>query len=155
LEVRSPKRINGLRPGYTCKTPRSKASTELRLVFGATTEILYGEDANLNGLLDQNENDGTISLPYDNRDGRIDPGLFEYVTVYSVESNMAPDGNAKTNVNNPAQLQPFLESVLGSQRAGQIIGVAGTNNSSLLQFYVRCSQASQNPMTPEEFRTDR
>ena len=36
--------------------------------------MLYGEDANLNGVLDPNENDGNITPPFDNRDGRLDYG---------------------------------------------------------------------------------
>jgi hypothetical protein len=46
---------------------------EVRLVYGATLEILYGEDVNRNGILDPNENDGDVTLPLDNADGRIDP----------------------------------------------------------------------------------
>src|ERR1043166_6895475 len=52
-------------------------------------DILYGEDANLNGLLDPNENDGPQTLPDDNRDGRLDHGIFEYLTVYSRQPNAA------------------------------------------------------------------
>ena len=47
-------------------------------------DYLYGEDANLNGILDPNENDGPLNPPNDNQDGILDPGLFEYVTVWTV-----------------------------------------------------------------------
>ena len=54
--------------------------------------LLYGEDANLNGMLDPNENDGMKLPPYDNQDGILDPGLFEYVTVLSHETTHGTNG---------------------------------------------------------------
>ena len=48
---------------------------ELLLVKGFTARIVYGEDANLNGLLDPNEDDGDASFPPDNGDGVLDRGL--------------------------------------------------------------------------------
>ncbi len=36
---------------------------ELRLVYGATLDLLFGEDTNLNGTLDPNEDDGDQSPP--------------------------------------------------------------------------------------------
>lgn len=63
---------------------------ELALVAGVTREILYGEDANLNGVLDANEDDGDRSLPKDNSDGKLDPGIYEYLTVFSKEPANRP-----------------------------------------------------------------
>ena len=55
-------------------------------------DILYGEDANLNGMLDPNENDGMTLPPYDNQDGILDPGVFEYVTTWSHEATLGTNG---------------------------------------------------------------
>ena len=55
---------------------------------------LYGDDGNLNGALDLNENDGDTSAPDDDRNGVLDPGILEYVTVWSREPT-----NTRTNVN--------------------------------------------------------
>lgn len=60
---------------------------ELLLIPGITPQLLYGEDANRNGILDPNENDGDQSLPYDNADGVLDLGWSAYLTTYSVEAN--------------------------------------------------------------------
>jgi len=46
-----------LRPPYKCKNAPFETVDELRLVFGAQMDMLYGEDNNLNGVLDPNEND--------------------------------------------------------------------------------------------------
>ncbi len=72
-----------LDPPYNSKDSDFETVEELRLVLGADDELLYGEDANRNGVLDPNENDGDASYPDDNQDGRLDYGLIEYLTVYT------------------------------------------------------------------------
>ncbi len=109
-----------LDPPYRCKHAPFETVEELRLVYGMTTDLLYGEDINLNGVLDPNEDDGDVLLPTDNRDGRLDPGIFEYVTVYTREPN-----TGRTNVNNPQQLALLLEAKLGVQRANEILARLG------------------------------
>ncbi len=93
---------------YSVTLPRNGAIDtieELLLVQGVTPQLLYGEDANRNGLLDPNENDGIVSLPFDNEDGVLDLGWSEYLTTNSVESNYrhAIDkfGEERINVNEP------------------------------------------------------
>src|SRR5262249_985460 len=129
-------------PAYRCKNADFESVDELHLVQGADIDILFGEDANLNGILDPNENDANVSLPNDNRDGQWDPGLFEYLTVYSRQpSNL-------TNVNNRAQLASLLNDKFGSDRANQVLaGLGGAlgNVRSLLQFYILSE------MTADEF----
>lgn len=60
---------------------------ELMFVLGVEPQLMYGEDANRNGILDPNENDGEQSLPMDNADGILDLGWAAYLTTYSVEAN--------------------------------------------------------------------
>jgi len=56
---------------------------ELLLIKGFNAGVLYGEDANLSGLLEPNENDAAESFPPDNADGVLDLGLREYLTVFT------------------------------------------------------------------------
>jgi type II secretory pathway component PulK len=127
-------------PPYRCKNANFESVDELRLVFGAYLDILYGEDANLNGLLDPNENDGDVSPPSDNRDGRLDTGILDYATVYSRQPGTG------TNVNNGPGLAGLLQQKFDADRANQILAqVAGTTFSNVLQFYIRSG------MTREEF----
>ena len=44
-------------PPYICKNDPFETVDEVRLVYGATMDLLVGEDANRNGVLDPNEND--------------------------------------------------------------------------------------------------
>ncbi|MBE7502302.1 MAG: general secretion pathway protein GspK [Verrucomicrobiales bacterium] len=117
-----------LNPPYRCKNAPFESLEELRLVYGADLLLLYGDDANLNGLLDPNEDDGENSPPADNRDGRLDPGLFEYLTVSSREPNTAPDGSTRINVSstNRTELASLLEEHLGADRANEILRAFGT-----------------------------
>ncbi|MCD8534020.1 MAG: type II secretion system protein GspK [Verrucomicrobia bacterium] len=88
---------------YSIKNAPFETVDELRLVFGATTEMLYGEDTNQNGILDPNENDGDLTPPADNGDGVLDFGLIEYVTVYASE----PDADtAAAGENNDGNTNP-------------------------------------------------
>jgi len=119
-----------LNPPYRCKNTNFESAAELRLVSGMTLQTLFGEDANLNGILDQNENDGDISTPSDNRDGRLDAGLLEYFTVFTAHPSTL------TNVNDTRQLATLLESKFSADRANQILARVGTGLSSVLEFYL-------------------
>ena len=139
---------------YKTKNAPFESVEELQLVEGMTVEILYGEDANLNGILDANENDGDDSPPHDNRDGHLDPGLMEYFTVYSREPTIG------TNINNQQAVQALLQSTLGPARTTEIVrqlyptrppirggggSVGAPPMGSLVEFYLRSG------MTQAEF----
>ena len=78
--------------GYEPKNAPFETVDELRLVYGATQDLLVGEDLNRNGILDPNEKDL-------NSDGELTPGLIEDVTVYTREPNFHAGGTTLTNVN--------------------------------------------------------
>lgn len=154
-----------LNPPYHCKNSNFESVEELRMVYGMTMEILYGEDTNRNGALDQNENDGNTTPPFDNHDGRLDPGLIEYVTVYSRESNTTTNGTQRVNVtgnNAVQQMASVLQEALGADRANQVLRQLGGNTGggrgnppggggttttfrSVLEVFIRSG------MTTEEF----
>ncbi|MGA2280866.1 MAG: hypothetical protein ABSG80_11255 [Verrucomicrobiota bacterium] len=127
--------------GYTDKNSPFETVDELRLVYGATIDLLIGEDVNRNGVLDANETDV-------NGNGTLDPGLFEYVTVYSRQPNFHSDGTLLTNVNTRATLRSLLQSAFGSSRATQIMtrlgftsgggggGATAPTYNNLLRFYL-------------------
>ncbi len=137
-------------PPYQRKGAPFETVDELRLVYGTTMDILVGDDLNRNGVLDPSE-------PDEDGDGQVDPGIIEYLTVYSREPNTHSDGTPLTNINSQPQLRALLQSNFGGGRATQILsrlgyGTAtrpgtGTTNtavrgtavtlSGLLQFYLR------------------
>ncbi|MEM9082948.1 MAG: hypothetical protein AAGB34_05065 [Planctomycetota bacterium] len=71
---------------------------ELELVVGVNPTLLRGEDWNLNGQLDPNENDGDVTFPPDDEDGRLDAGWSMFITAESVEGTLTPDGLPKLDL---------------------------------------------------------
>jgi DNA uptake protein ComE-like DNA-binding protein len=151
-----------LNPPYAAKSAPFESVDELRLVYGSDMGTLVGEDVNRNGALDPNETDA-------NRNSQVDPGILEYVTVYSQEPNTNPDGSLLVNVSdlsgtNVNNLRNLLSTNFSPQRATNILdrlGVGGTGPTaapanpaspgtgntinSPLMFYV------QSGMTEQEF----
>jgi DNA uptake protein ComE-like DNA-binding protein len=134
-------------PAYNSKHAPFETLDELRLVYGMDLATLYGEDANLNGFLDPNEDDADNLPPYDNHDGHLDVGLFDYVTVFSRESNTDTNGNLRVNITSTAQ-QSQLRTLLQQQSIKQkdintivqnatTVGTARVPVTSLLEFYLR------------------
>ncbi len=136
--------------GYLPKNAPFETVDELRLVYGATVDMLAGDDLNRNGVLDGSEKDSTGT-------GELNSGLLEYTTVYTREPNFHSDGTPLTNVtalvtgNSDTQLRTFF------QNAG--IGNAATaatalyryvhntpgqvnNFNGLMDFALRCRNAS-------------
>ncbi len=100
--------------GYTDKNSPFETVDELRLIYGATIDLLVGEDVNRNGVLDANETDL-------NGNGILDPGLFEYLTVYSRQPNFHSDGSSLTNVNLAIER---LQTLFQSAGVGNASGLA-------------------------------
>jgi DNA uptake protein ComE-like DNA-binding protein len=88
--------LNYAQLGYQEKDASFETVDELRLVYGATMDLLAGDDLNRNGVLDANEKSLTGN-------GQVNPGLLEYATVYTREPNFQSDGTTLTNVNTASQ----------------------------------------------------
>ena len=128
---------SGLQPPYLCKNAPFETVDELRMVYGVDIDLLYGEDANLNGFLDPNENDGDITPPSDNQDGHLDPGLFEYVTVYTHAPTLQTNGQPRIVTTNVTALQNLVKSNLNLTLPLATRFPAGF--PSPLQFYIAAS----------------
>ncbi len=128
-----------LHPPYLCKNTNFETTDELRLVYGATMDLLVGEDANRNGVLDPVEYD-------EDHDNQADCGLLEYLTVYTREPNTRSDGSARINISSSSQtrLASLLQTNLGASRANAVLARLGTSTTfrSPLQFYLRSGMSS-------------
>ena len=130
--------------GYTEKEAPFETVDELRLVDGVTLDVLLGEDLNRNGVLDANEKD-------QNGNGQLDPGLLEYLTVYSREPNFHSDGSILTNVNTAAreQLLTLFQNASVNNATTLATAIyaythptrgAGQTFPNLLSFYLFCQR---------------
>lgn len=139
----------GLNPARLNKGAAFESVDELRLVNGTSLDLLFGEDTNRNGALDDNENDGELSPPRDNQDGVLQAGLLEFVTVFSRQPNTRSNGSPRVNITTPQQragLPALLRSAFSTERANALLANVGNANfSSVAEFMV----ASR--MTADEF----
>ena len=112
-----------LTPPYPAKNSPLDSLDELLLVRGVTLGLLYGEDANRNGVLDPNENDGDVSSPPDNQDGVLQMGWSAYLSVFGREKNLQSDGTPRININGNdlATLYDTLEESFDSTVAQFVI----------------------------------
>ncbi|MFQ5804871.1 MAG: hypothetical protein ACE5I3_00310 [Phycisphaerae bacterium] len=105
---------NALDPGppYNAKNGPFDSVEELLLVKGITAAVLYGEDVNCNGILDENEDDGEESFPYyDNADGILDYGIAPFLTVWAREVDVSLDNKQRISLHNDAAtVQAQLEA---------------------------------------------
>lgn len=127
---------------YQCKNAPLETVGELFLVKGATREIILGEDVNRNGVLDDNENDGDLSEPPDNRDGRLDRGLLPFVTVYGGQGGSSSSGGASlvdVNDTRSQALPDLLRKSLSADRAAVVLDRIRRERpfENILDFYFR------------------
>jgi type II secretory pathway component PulK len=130
--------------GYLPKNAPLETVDELRLVYGATVDLLAGDDINRNGVLDASEKDTTGT-------GQLNSGLFEYTTVWTREPNFHSDGSSLTNVNTAAEakIQALLQACnvgnatsMGTQlyRSIHPAGTGGVNAcNNILDLALRCN----------------
>lgn len=84
---------------------------ELRLIKGIDDLTFYGNDKNLNGVLDANEDDGS---------GELHLGLAGLLTVYSYEFNRDGNGNKRVNLQT-AQSDDLTQLGLSAAQAQAIM----------------------------------
>ncbi len=85
--------------GHEAKNAMLLTVEELLLVVGFDALSLWGEDANFNGTMEANENDGDESFPPDNGDGQLQRGLVSRFTAVTYEREIADDGKPRININ--------------------------------------------------------
>ena len=112
-------------PPYRPRQSRFEHLRELLLVRGITSDLLFGEDQNANGLLDPNEDDGSVTMPPDDENGILNRGWSEFLTLVSREGVLDADGIVKINLNQQdlAELYDELLPLLGPEMARYIVAM--------------------------------
>jgi DNA uptake protein ComE-like DNA-binding protein len=138
-----------LQPPYTCKNAPFESIEELALLNGAHRQLVYGEDANLNGALEPNEDDGDKTLPADDSNGIVNSGIFSYLTCFSREPTTQSDGTTgRINVTDAASrqaLQTLLEEKIPARAADILAALGQTPATSVLDF------SNRGALTAEEY----
>lgn len=93
---------SGLSPAYAPKNGPLETVEELLLVRGVTPQLLFGADINRNGMLDSHELDEeTTSVDTSDVDPSSFRGWSAYLTLYSLEWNVNPEGQPRIYLNEP------------------------------------------------------
>jgi DNA uptake protein ComE-like DNA-binding protein len=139
-----------LDPARVNKAAPFETTDELRLVYGATLDLILGEDTNRNGALDPSEDDGDLTPPHDNQDGQLQPGMLEYVTAFSNQPNTTLAGGQRMNITTAqgrARLQALLTGKgIAAGRAATIVRNTGTGTFTSVADFMLTSR-----MTAAEF----
>lgn len=118
----------GLDLPYRIRNGPLQTVGELLLVRGIGPDTFAGEDADLDGVLDPNEDDMSVSPPDDDGDGRLDRGLGGLATVWSYELNRDAFGDKRTNLNT-ADKKTLMESFNFTDALAQAVTSSGGGSS--------------------------
>jgi competence ComEA-like helix-hairpin-helix protein len=132
-----------LQPPYLPRNGPFQTTRELLMVRGVTRELFGGEDANLNGILDPEEDDGDDSYPPDNRDGVLDSGWSGLLTVDSSVRNVSASGQTRINVQSADESSLTGVHGISSDIAKAIIAYRGQNRLESLVDLLDVSAAPQ------------
>lgn len=109
---------------------------ELELVAGMDPRDVRGEDWNLNGLLDPNENDGDESWPPDNADGILDAGYSAILTASSVDGGLSVSGEAKIDLTATDEGELVSRLKVSNDQAATIVAHVAANPAATLSDFI-------------------
>ncbi|MGQ0627970.1 MAG: hypothetical protein ACT4PL_07710 [Phycisphaerales bacterium] len=126
----------GLPIPYRPRNGPIRSLHELELVIGVKPEWVRGEDWNLNGLLDPGEDDGDITWPPDNRDGKLDAGWSAIVSTGGTSGGIAPTGEKRLDL--ATEQASAVAAAVGceSDQADAIVGHV-TGGATTLGDFIR------------------
>jgi general secretion pathway protein K len=121
----------------TIRNGNFRSIAELELVVGMTPELVRGEDWNLNGRLDPNEDDGEASWPPDNADGTLQAGLSAILTASSVDGGLAASGQARLDLTTASAAQVIERTGVEPAQAAAVVGYGASSGATMTEFIRR------------------
>jgi DNA uptake protein ComE-like DNA-binding protein len=109
------------------------------LLQGVDSWFVRGEDWNLNGILDPNENDGNASDPPDNADGILDAGWSGIVTADSLDGGWAASGQARLNLTEASEADLVARTQMTSDQAKVVIDYVNLQTTATMADFLRRS----------------
>jgi DNA uptake protein ComE-like DNA-binding protein len=123
-----------LASGYRPRNGPVRTMRELELIRGVTPEMVRGEDWNQNGVLDANENDGELSWPPDNADGKLDAGWSQFWTAASVSGGLASDGQQRLDLSSASSAEVSARLSVSDEQAQTILAQIQQAQGAMEQF---------------------
>lgn len=136
---------------YYCKNAPFETLDEVMLVKGATREVLFGVDANRNGVVDADEagTQGHVASV----DGQAQCGVYKYMTVYGSVPNTSKSGQPRLFVGDVrtrtlAAISVLLSRTMTPERVATITNLLrnAPQATNVLDFY------QKSKMTIDEFK---
>jgi hypothetical protein len=147
----------GLASPYEPRNAAVRTIGELELIAGIWPDDFRGEDWNLNGRLDPNEDDGPISFPPDEGDGILDAGWSGSVTVYSRAGGATGSGEPRIHLRD-AEPRDISERLGLNESQAQMLISFGQSKSNKLERLINSesdSGANANSASNAASRTGR
>ncbi len=139
-----------LQPPYLPRNGPLQTVREMLMVAGVTARDFMGEDANQNGLLDPEEDDGDAAYPPDNKDGLLDAGWSGLLTVDSSVRDVNAAGEARVNIRNADESALAAVPGLSSTLAKAIVAYRGQNQFNSLADLLEVRALTQQPQAPPQ-----
>ncbi len=135
--------------GYMIRNGPFRTIRELLLVKGINEELLYGynPDKSWGGRVASSESMGSVGVLNENTEYTLDDGWINYLTCYSFDSNLAPDGSARVNVNTASQSTLIDSLGLSQQNAAWIIQTRRTKRFTSVADLLTTTTTSQTGQT--------
>ena len=136
---------------YEAKNAAFETLRELLLVKGIDAAVFFGEDADADGILDEDENDGDTSAPDDNADGVLDRGLQAYLTANSIARNVDAQGTKRVNINT-AEAGDLKQAGFNDDEANAIVA---QRKSGEFETIIHLLDIEKTKVTPTDVRRSR
>ncbi len=121
---------------YEPRNANFRNFAELELVAGVWPEYTRGEDWNLNGRIDSNEDDGDQTWPDDKADGILDCGWSGMLTATSRSAPLALSGEPRLNLATATSEEIIERLEVTAAQASALMAFARTQNARLEQLLV-------------------
>ena len=120
--------------GYEPRNGNFRSIAELELVAGAWPQYLRGEDWNLNGRLDPNEDDGKRTMPDDNANGKLEAGWSQYLTASTRPVTKSASGQPRLDLRKANSEELMTRTGLDATQASTILTYAKVGNARMAQI---------------------
>jgi type II secretory pathway component PulK len=135
---------------YEPRNAPFRSIQELELVAGVDIEDVRGEDWNLNGLLDPNENDGSDSWPPDNADNVLDAGWSGILTAASSEGSLSATGQERLDLTSADESDLADRISVTSSQAGAILDYVANNQNATMADFINRNLSRMGSQPPAE-----
>lgn len=127
----------GLAYPYQARNGPMRTIQELELVAGVTAALVRGEDWNLNGVLDPNEDDGSESWPPDNSDGKLEQSWSGVLCATSLDGTIGVSGEEKLALRGAAAADIASRLACEQDQAQAIADYIGASDEAAMGDFLR------------------